>query len=577
MRRRNFLGSRATRIALIASVGFIALFTRCSEEIEPEPYRILELTASAASTCGCTYVVPYSSGTVTIDGSKLGIKPGNVICFEGNKTWGNVVLKNIRGSSTAPVTIKNCGGTVTLTGTGKPFGIRTETSSYFKITGGTSGYGIKVNGGHISVTFDKLTTNVEMDHVEVYNSGFAGIMAKTDPACDLLAIRGKFTMRDVILHDNYVHNTGGEGMYVGNTSWLGGINASCGKLYPHEVAGVKIYNNLVKETGWDGIQVGSAPNGAEVYNNRIENYGTKNAANQNNGIQFGEGATGKCYGNFIKSGKGHGIIIIGNGKNLVHDNVIINAGIDGIFCDDRVTGEGFVFTNNTIIRPAMNGIRLYADQVTMNKIQNNIIIAPGNYNKLVYPRKKEEAYVYLLSKYVKLTTLNNYYSQDINAPKFVAYSSDNYALTSSSAVCLNKGTSISTWPIPVDHALKTRVKAPFDEVLDRIPPALQREGFGILTEIDVQGTLKKKLDVDFRRYRILGACRPASAHRVLERDADMGVLLPCNVALYEDGEDTVVLAVDPMAMIGDATRNLDIQEVAADIHARLRRVLDSLG
>lgn len=127
------------------------------------------------------------------------------------------------------------------------------------------------------------------------------------------------------------------------------------------------------------------------------------------------------------------------------------------------------------------------------------------------------------------------------------------------------------------HALKTTVNARFDEVLDRIPPALQREGFGILTEIDVQGTLKKKLDVDFRRYRILGACRPPAAHRVLQNELDMGVLLPCNIALYEDGGRTVVLAVDPMAMIAEATRNPEIREVAADIQARLQRVLDALG
>jgi uncharacterized protein (DUF302 family) len=126
------------------------------------------------------------------------------------------------------------------------------------------------------------------------------------------------------------------------------------------------------------------------------------------------------------------------------------------------------------------------------------------------------------------------------------------------------------------HALKTRVNLPFDEVLDRMPPALQREGFGILTEIDVQGTLKKKLGVELRRYRILGACRPPAAHRVLESDLDLGVLLPCNIALYEDGGGTVVLAVDPLAAIAGATENPDVREVAAEIHARLQRVLDGL-
>lgn len=130
---------------------------------------------------------------------------------------------------------------------------------------------------------------------------------------------------------------------------------------------------------------------------------------------------------------------------------------------------------------------------------------------------------------------------------------------------------------PSKYALKTRVAAPFADVLDRVAPALQREGFGILTEIDVQATLKKKLDVDFRRYRILGACRPPSAHRVLQSDLDIGVLLPCNVVVYEDGAGTVVAAIDPMSAIAGVTDDANVKEVAADIGERLQRVLDSLS
>jgi hypothetical protein len=460
--QRNSHFFRVTRNAVLLALSVIVLFSRCSYEEEPEPYKVLELTASTASACGCNFVVPYSSGTTYFDGAAKGVKPGNTVCLEGGKTYGPIVFKNIKGTSTAPVTIKNCGGTVTVNGVGKSYSIRTEMSSYFRITGttgsGTSGYGIRVSGGHMSVTFDKRSTNFELDHVEVYGSGFAGVVAKTDPACDNLGVRGYFTMRDTKFHDNYIHDTSGEGFYIGNSFWLGGVNTSCGKKYPHAVENAKVYNNLIKNSGWEAIQVGSAPVGTEVYGNRIENYGTKNVNAQNNGIQFGEGTVGKLYGNFIKYGKGNGIILVGNGQNLVHDNVIVNAGQDGIFCDDRVYGAGFVFTNNTIIRPAMNGIRLYADQVTLSKILNNIIIAPGNYNKLVYPRKKEEAYVYLLSSAVKVNVLNNFNSLDINAPKFVAYGSDNYALTSSSTVALNKGTSISTYGIPVDFAKKTRLR-----------------------------------------------------------------------------------------------------------------------
>jgi hypothetical protein len=456
MQRKSNL-FRVLRSTVILSI-CVFFFSQCSPEPDPEPYNVLELTASAASSCGCNYVVPVSSATTYVDAQQKGIKPGGVICLEGGKTYGPIVFKNVRGTASAPITIKNCGGTVTVNGVGKSYSIRTESSSYFRITGGSSGYGIKVNGGHMSVTFDKRSTNIELDHVEVYGSGFAGVVAKTDPACDGLGVRGSFTMRDLKFHDNYIHDTAGEGFYVGNSFWLGGVNTPCGKKYPHAVEYAKIYNNLIRNAGWEAIQLGSSPIGSEIYGNRIENYGTKNVNAQNNGIQLGEGTVAKTYGNFIKGGKGTGIILIGNGKNLVHNNVIINAGQDGIFCDDRVYGEGFVFTNNTIIRPGLNGIRLYADQVTMSKIQNNIIIAPGNYNKLVYPRKKEEAYVYKLSSAVKVQVLNNYQSLDINAPKFAGAYSDNFALTSSSTAVLNKGTSISAYGIPVDYAKKTRIK-----------------------------------------------------------------------------------------------------------------------
>lgn len=457
--QKNFRVIQAIRSAVLLCVS-IVLFSQCSVEPDPEPYKVLELTSTAASACGCTYVVPYSSGTSTVDGNLKGLKPGNVICLEGGKTYGPIAFKNIRGSSTAPITIKACGGVVTINGgTTSSYGIRTETSSFFRITGGTSGYGIKVNGGKTSVAFDKQTTNMELDHVEIYNSGFAGVMAKTDPGCDNLGVRGYFTMRDVKLHDNYVHDTGGEGFYVGNSYWLGGVTTStCGVKYPHAVENAKVYDNIVKNSGWESIQVGSGTSGTEIYGNHIENYGTKNMKAQNNGIQLGEGTVGKCYNNYIKGGKGNGIISVGNGKNSVYNNVIIDAGEDGIFCDDRVFGEGFVFTNNTIIRPGLNGIRIYADQVTMSKIQNNIIIAPGNYNRLVYPRKKEEAYVYKLSSLVKTTVLNNYQGLDINAPKFAGVSTNNYALTSSSAVALNKGASVSAFGIPIDYAEKARVK-----------------------------------------------------------------------------------------------------------------------
>lgn len=99
------------------------------------------------------------------------------------------------------------------------------------------------------------------------------------------------------------------------------------------------------------------------------------------------------------------------------------------------------------------------------------------------------------------------------------------------------------------HFSKT-LQVPFDAAVERVTAALQREGFGILTEIDVQATLKQKLDADFRRYVILGACNPPLAHRALLADLDVGLLLPCNVIVYEEDGGSVISVIDPLAMLG---------------------------
>ena len=116
----------------------------------------------------------------------------------------------------------------------------------------------------------------------------------------------------------------------------------------------------------------------------------------------------------------------------------------------------------------------------------------------------------------------------------------------------------------------------FDDALAKIPEALKAEGFGVLTEIDVQQTLKKKLDVDFRRYRILGACNPPFAHQALEHSLDVGMLMPCNVIVYETDEGrTRVSAVDPMQTMA-AQGDAEMRPLAEAVQKKLQKVIDSL-
>ena len=119
------------------------------------------------------------------------------------------------------------------------------------------------------------------------------------------------------------------------------------------------------------------------------------------------------------------------------------------------------------------------------------------------------------------------------------------------------------------------LRATYDEALARLPEALKSEGFGVLTEIDIQSTLKQKLGVDFRRYKILGACNPTFAHRALELEPELGALLPCNVVVYEQDGATHVSAVDPVAMLG-MVENPGLEPIGRQIRERVERAVEAV-
>lgn len=127
------------------------------------------------------------------------------------------------------------------------------------------------------------------------------------------------------------------------------------------------------------------------------------------------------------------------------------------------------------------------------------------------------------------------------------------------------------------YGLTRTVSMPVEKADQRIREELQKEGFGILTEIDVKETLKNKLDVDFRPYRILGACNPPLAHQALTAETDIGLLLPCNVVVYEGDEEgtSVVGVLDPKVQLGVTGRE-DIGHLADEVRARMERALAAI-
>ena len=131
-------------------------------------------------------------------------------------------------------------------------------------------------------------------------------------------------------------------------------------------------------------------------------------------------------------------------------------------------------------------------------------------------------------------------------------------------------------PTSVNYGFGTRLNVPYAEAIDRVKAALKDQGFGILTEIDVKATLKAKLGVDFRNYIILGACNPPLAHRALSTELSIGLLLPCNVIVYEDEGGSVVEFMDPEAALG-LTGNAAVSSVACDAKERLQKAAAALA
>lgn len=402
--------------------------------------------------CPCQHVISLKENFV--DANKMKVQPGDTICLEaGPRRF--LQLRNFQGDSLRPLIIMNYKGEVIIENSDFYYGFTLESCKYFRLTGTgdpSKVYGIRIKGtgpGANGLNFSGSCSDFEADHIEVCNTGFAGIVSKTDPDCEGKFTRGAFVQKNISFHDNYIHHTGGEGFYIGNSFYSGwDDNQKCRGtlLLPHEIHGLRIYNNKLEYIGWDGIQAGCATEDVEISGNTIEYYGLSGIKSQGNGIQIGEGTTGKVYNNIIKNGKGNGIILLGLGNNLVYNNLIVNAGENGIFCDDRETipGSEIAIINNTIITPAENGISIFSEP-TINKCYNNIIIAPENYKTFEADdthRKGQDAFIFLLSREISCEDTCNFFDISFQNILFMHHKHDDFRLKKNSpAVCAGKDVS----------------------------------------------------------------------------------------------------------------------------------------
>ena len=127
----------------------------------------------------------------------------------------------------------------------------------------------------------------------------------------------------------------------------------------------------------------------------------------------------------------------------------------------------------------------------------------------------------------------------------------------------------------MDYGFSKTVSMSYDDAVEKVTSELKKEGFGVLTSIDVKDTLKKKIDVDFKKYIILGACNPTLAHKALQSEEELGLLLPCNVLVYERERETVVSVFNPLIMT-EIIENNNLTPIATEVKERLEKVLKAV-
>jgi hypothetical protein len=434
-----------------------------------------------------------ANGSITVD-SLTNVIDGNVSPFntmlpgdsllleKGNREF--LLIRNLQGEPAKPIIIINSGGIVTIN-TDHYYGISIRNCRYIRLTGTgdkNGFYGFRIerveNGGGIGIGDE--SSDFEIDHFSIENCHGVGISAKTDPDCSFTNSRGKFTQYHTVLHDNYIANVNYEGMYIGSTKYFGQTVNCDGNdtlLLPSLLDGVRIYNNIIKYTGWDGIQVSSASSDCNVFDNLIlfDSQGEFN--NQMSGIMLGGGSKCDCYNNYIGQGKGTGIENHGLGGNRIFNNIIVDAGrtflpLDsgqmrhGIFVSDITFqhDSSIYILNNDIINPKSDGIRFSSIHSANNLIASNLIINPGNFEYYEHGNtsfKGIDSYIMFTSDSSDVTMKTNYFSKNADN---VGLSGSGYTLLANSplidaADSENKGITFDFYHNPRPYGLANDIGA----------------------------------------------------------------------------------------------------------------------
>ncbi len=447
----------------------------------------LSISLARGQSCNCDVTLTgLSTSTLNLVwASNVNYSPGDTICIPAGN-YAGIRFYDFEGTATNPVTFKNCGGQVVLNETAYS-ALEFKNSKYIHLTGTgdvNHNYGIKIEGTGpwaMGMVLSALSTDVEIDHIEVAHAGFAGLMAKTDPDCnnsDTWRVNG-FVMKNLNIHHNYIHNTHGEGIYIGFT--LGykldsGRNCGGTEVYGHWLENVDIHHNIVEDTGWDAIQLNLAHINSKVRDNTIYDYGTRGNWGQAFALSLGGGAY-EVFNNHIVNGpleKGWGMQIInGESGTKVYNNVFVKPKMHGIFLHNRHEFEdlnvGYYVANNTIVEPERAGVHynttvlhpvdpadLYRNQSEVpSYFVNNLVVDPGyDFEGGNTWKQNQESYFDFNERDTRDSLLTNIYSnimtRQIDTLGLTDVLNNDFSPSSSGSAVVDMGSSITSWGITFD-------------------------------------------------------------------------------------------------------------------------------
>lgn len=445
---------------------------------------IISFSSLLHAQCQCDYTLDSTATAANNDTIQL--KPGDTLCIAAS-TKRYLTLLNFQGNKDSSIVAINCSGKVILEATDSVYyqqGINLHGCTYFQLTG--TGDINESYGFHISKTFVGSgldarygSTNLEIDHIEVSETNFAGLIIKDDPKCNGEYTRSNFTMRDIHVHDNYIHHTSGEGIYIGVTAYDGFSKDCSGDgivdtlLDGHEIIGVNIHDNLLDSIGREGIQVFSAPRNVSIHHNVVTNYSTKKQIAHSSAIQLGNGCSGKIYSNSVKRGFGSGIHVSADSTVSVHNNIIDQAGMMydtsnntesavlayGIYLwEDRIRNSNtqFGIFNNTIVCSKNNGIKQYGCGSSSSKTiiaHNNVILKPGLHDQsqatLIAPLSFDCSQ--------NVTESHNFYDSSLANVGLVNPNAGDFSLLGTSFL-INQGMDLVSYGISTDYRDSLRPK-----------------------------------------------------------------------------------------------------------------------